>query len=411
MVRRPDHPMTNATTIWKRLETLFEADAEALRHTLWISVYGRWFIWLAAVAMLARRSDTWYPEQIEFIYLNVSLAAINGFVHWRLVRSETVTWRWMVALSAADIALITANVAVNAAATGNFDNLVFIAYYPSLAIFAVVFSSFRLVMVWVTMTAVVYAVVSMSAGPGTNFSAVQDNVLLARLFVMYLVAAGVNLIARFERDRRNALMARERRLQQERIELSQTIHDTAAQTAYLIGIGIENARKLAGDSNQELAERLAATAVLSKSAIWELRGPIDMGRIFAGRELGGALSAHASTFARITSVPTELVQSGEEPPLSMAVRTGFFSIAHNALTNALLHAQAARVEVRLAFEDRGVRLSVSDDGVGLPENYARRGRGFHGMESQAERMGGTLVAESGGTTGGTTITCFVPHES
>lgn len=400
--------MTNATTIWKRLQPLFEADAEVLRHTVWISVWGRWLIWLAGVAILARRPDVWYPEQIEFVYLNVSLAAINGLVHYLLLSKRPVTWRWIVALSAVDLALITANVSVNASATGNFDNLVFLAYYPSLAIFAVVFSSLRLVLAWVTMTAVTYTLMSATASPGLNFEVGQDNVILARLFMMYLVPVGVNLIARFERARRNALMAREQRLQQERIELSQAIHDTTAQTAYLIGLGIENAMKLAGNANPELTERLAATAVLSRSSMSELRGPIDMGRIFEGRDLGRVLGAHTSNFSSITSVPAGMAQSGEEPPLPTEVKTGLFSIAHNALANAFLHARASEVRVGLDFGKDDVRLSVSDDGVGLPDDYAERGRGFSGMENEAGRMGGWLIVKSDG---GTTVTCVIPHEA
>ena len=57
------------------------------------------------------------------------------------------------------------------------------------------------------------------------------------------------------------------------------------------------------------------------------------------------------------------------------------------------------------------RLSVSDDGTGLPEDYADRGRGFAGMKKDAGRMGGILIIESGGTEGGATVTCVVPLES
>ena len=103
-----------------------------------------------------------------------------------------------------------------------------------------------------------------------------------------------------------------------------------------------------------------------------------------------------------------MVQSGREPPLPAEVRTGLFSIARNALTNAFLHAQAGRVEVKLDFQADAIRLSVSDDGVGLPEDYAKLGRGFSGMEADAQRMGGQLIVESWGQQGGTTITCVVP---
>ena len=84
---------------------------------------------------------------------------------------------------------------------------------------------------------------------------------------MYALVLCVSLIARFERIRRQAAVEGERRLQQERIELSHSIHDTTAQSAYMIGLGIDAAKKLAGDSNEELAARLEATSRLSKTAI------------------------------------------------------------------------------------------------------------------------------------------------
>ena len=60
-------------------------------------------------------------------------------------------------------------------------------------------------------------------------------------------------------------------------------------------------------------------------------------------------------------------------------RNRLFSVAHNALTNAFLHARPTRVDVRLSFEAESVvSLSVSDDGVRLPDDYAQRGRGFIG---------------------------------
>ena len=235
----------------------------------------------------------------------------------------------------------------------------------------------------------------------------QEKALLARVVAMYAVVASVSLIARFERVRRQE--SAERELLRERIELSQSIHDTAAQTAYMIGLGIRKAMRLAGGSNEELTATLAATASLSKAAIWELRRPIDEGHLFEGRELGRVLWSHTETFERVASVPTEMLQSGTEPPLAVETRARLFSIAHNALTNAFLHAGAGRVEVRLDFGADGIRLSVSDDGVGLPDDYAERGRGFRGMRADAERLGGRLIVETGRSNEGTTVTCEAPY--
>ena len=356
---------------------------------------------------IAYRPDFWYPDDWGYVLLMVPLVAINGLVHFRLWTNRPVTWRWMLLLSAMDIALATSSISVGP----GLDSYVFVAYYPALALFAVVFTSLRLSLAWTTMTAVAYALVCWRVGVGLDLDAGDEKVLLGRLAAMYALVLCVSLITRFERMRRQAAVDRERKVQQERIEFSQAVHDTTAQTAYLISLGIHRARELVGKSNEELAAALDATAALSMSAMWELRRPIDAGHIFEGRELGRVLWSHCATFERITAVPARMSQSGTEPPLATEVRSRLFSIAHNALTNAFLHAEPGWVEVRLRFEADHIRLSVSDDGVGLPDDYAERGRGFDGMRADAEQLGGALIVESGEGGAGTTIACVVPYEA
>ena len=162
------------------------------------------------------------------------------------------------------------------------------------------------------------------------------------------------------------------------------------------------------DSNEELTARLEATSLLSKTAIWQLRHPIDMGRIFDGRELGWTLDSHVATFTSVTSVSAELTQNGVEPPLSIEAKSLLFTIAHTALTNAFRHAKARRVLIELDFGRHELRLSVSDDGVGLPDDYEERGQGFENMRTYAERLGRRLIVESRGPAGGARVTCVMP---
>ena len=196
---------------------------------------------------------------------------------------------------------------------------------------------------------------------------------------------------------------------------TQTIHNTIAQSAYLIRLGLETAIELAdaqkGKNEEELSTKLEATLALSKSTMWELRHPIDAGGIFEGRELSRVLRSHASTFSTITSIPTEMVQTGQEPPLPTVTRRRLFSIAHNAITNALRHSRASRITIELAFDDDMIRLSVSDDGVGIPDDYEDRGHGFRNMRMDAERMGGWLEAGPGECGRGTIVTCVLPLSS
>jgi signal transduction histidine kinase len=81
------------------------------------------------------------------------------------------------------------------------------------------------------------------------------------------------------------------------------------------------------------------------------------------------------------------------------------------MTNALRHSNASQITIALSFEEDGIRMAVSDDGTGLPDDYADRGHGFRNMRTDAERMGGRLEASTGESGSGTTVTCVIPYSA
>ena len=391
---------------------LDRTDRDDLRYNLRISVWVRWFLLTAWLLQFNYRPNFADPAYIPTMLLAVSVLALNGYVHYRIRSHRMVTWRWALALGVMDVVMISAGIAIS---SSGFQNTFFVLYYPALAMFAVVFTSFRLSFAWVTMVAVVYAALSLVMEPGVDYGIKEEKVLFTRIVVMYAVVAAVNLVSRFERTRRREAVEREGELQRERIELSQTIHDTIAQSAYMIGLGIETAIELAKAQNDEgrdeLIAKLEAVHALSKSTMWELRHPIDAGPIFEGREFGRVLRSHASTFTTITSIPTEVEQSGREPRLPTVTRGLLFAVAHNALTNAFRHSNATKVTMALHFEEERLRMSIADDGIGLPDDYEDRGHGFRNMRNEVARMGGSLKVGPGESGRGTSVTCVVPYDA
>ena len=341
-----------------------------------------------------------------YALLLLVLICFNGYIHYRLRTNRPTIWHSILALYALDIFLISAVVALS---TGFNHNFLHLFYYPALAAMAMLLTSFRLNLAWVTITSLVYVAISLTVGDGIDMEAGDDKALLARISIMYVVVAAVNLAPRFERMRWRQAVEREQALQRGRAELSHAIHDTVAQSAYMVGLGIDTAKALAGEANPELTATLDATSRLSRSIMWELRHPINMGGIFEGRELSKALRSHASSLSNIASVPVEMTHKGVEPPLSIEVKSQLFSIAHNSLTNTYCHAEANSVVIHLEFTERHSRLTVSDDGVGLPDDYAERGNGFANMRTTAERLGGRLVVDQRGAMGGATVTCVIPR--
>ena len=394
----------------RRLPQFFQgvgrATPEELVHAARVLLWVRWFGLTAGFVEVHYRVDYGSLSHILNTVYALGFLGANGYVQWLIRRSGTVKPVWLFVLSALDVAAISFSTSLS----GGFNSPYFALYYVAVAVFAYVFTALRLVLPWTTLVAVVYTLLSFLVEPGLDLAAKDEQHLFYRLVALYAVAAAVGIIAGLERDSRRKGLERERELQRQRIELSQTIHDTTAQWAYMIGLGVEQAMDLVDGSDAELKAKLRLVADLSRSAMWELRHPIDGGQIFRGEELGEVLKARAGTFTVITSAPAELVGHGREPPLSTIARSLLFSMAHNALTNVIRHAEAHRVVVVLDCTGDELRLSVSDDGGGLPPDYETRGHGFRNMRADAERMGGSLEVKSDGY-GGTTVACVVPHRN
>ena len=381
-----------------------QTSPEELLHAARVLLWVRWLGLIAALMEIHYRVDHGSLSHILNTFYCLGFLAVNGYVQWRIHRTRTVKPAWLLGLSALDLVVISFSTSIS----GGFNSPYFPVYYFAVAVFAYVFTSPRFVLPWTTLAAVIYSVLSFTVEPTLDIAGKEEQHLFYRLLVLYAVAAVVSIIAGLERESRRKGLERERELQRQRIELSQTIHDTTAQWAYMVGLGVERAMELADETQEDLRARLGLVAELSRSAMWELRHPIDGGQIFRGEELGQVLEAHAATFTTITSVPAELAQRGPEPPLSIIARSLLFSIAHNALTNVIRHAEAHEVVIVLDCTGEELRLSVSDDGIGLPEDYEVRGHGFRNMRADAERMGGRLEVKSDGYGGGTTVTCVVP---
>lgn len=87
--------------------------------------------------------------------------------------------------------------------------------------------------------------------------------------------------------------------------------------------------------------------------------------------------------------------------------THLYYIAQEAVTNAARHSGASRISVRLRVGEKAGRLTVTDNGKGLPAD-ARRGpgMGLRIMEHRATMIGGVLsVKPNTRTAGGTQVTC------
>ncbi|WP_433088681.1 sensor histidine kinase [Dactylosporangium sp. CA-052675] len=121
----------------------------------------------------------------------------------------------------------------------------------------------------------------------------------------------------------------------------------------------------------------------------------------------GGLPAALKALARRSPVPVELDldTSGRMPPV---VETAAYYVVSEALTNAAKHGHATVVQVRVAFRDDVLRLSIQDDGIGGADPH--RGTGLTGLRDRVEALGGHLTITSP-TDGGTRLLASIPTTS
>ena len=197
--------------------------------------------------------------------------------------------------------------------------------------------------------------------------------------------------------------SRELSVLSERNRLALELHDVVSQKLFSLVLNAEAAATLldrdaaAARAQVTRLQEVASEALDElRSLIFELRPP-DLER----DGLCGALRKHLEVLRRLQ--PTTIDLEGDlELPADPRRDQEVFRIAQEALQNALRHADATRVVVRLHGEDARLRLEVEDDGVGFdadaPELRSRR-LGLTSMEERAQRIGGRLELRSAAGSG------------
>jgi signal transduction histidine kinase len=204
--------------------------------------------------------------------------------------------------------------------------------------------------------------------------------------------------------------SRELSVVQERSRLARDLHDAVTQKLFSIRAHARAAAVLAGrepfDPDRVKAE-IETVAALGAEAHAELRAVID-GLAPPDLTAGGlaeSLRRYAVLAGRAHGIPVTFAAAGL-PALQQDQEAALYRVAQEALHNALQHAGAGAVRVRLTRSARRVILEVGDDGHGFTARAPSGGVGLVSMRERAEAAGGTLAIKSGA--GGTLVRMTVP---
>ena len=221
--------------------------------------------------------------------------------------------------------------------------------------------------------------------------------------VMVLSELARRLAARTEElGHLSALMVQQH--EAERSRLSRDLHDETAQTLSAVKLEIGMLRE---GSDAATHGRLDHILHLVDNGIRGIRRVMndlrpalldDLGLLPAIRSLADDVRERSPL-----KVETDLPES--IPRLEPEAELALFRAAQEALANVVRHAAASRVTIRLRVDGARLRLSVRDDGRGLPHNpvtasFDREGHvGLAGMRERITALGGSVTVGTARPTG------------
>ena len=197
---------------------------------------------------------------------------------------------------------------------------------------------------------------------------------------------------------------------EERARVARELHDSTAQILTAIMLQLGAAARESGSPT--LTERIATLRELAAEALEEVRSMSHTmhPRILDDLGLAAALEWLGRQTREQTSLDVRVYASPLDVQIPAALQSVLYRVAQEALRNAVRHADARVVEIRLWHEPGVALLEVSDDGRGFDVQSAeerRPGMGLFSMRERVALVNGSLVVTS--TRGsGTRVVATVP---
>lgn len=198
--------------------------------------------------------------------------------------------------------------------------------------------------------------------------------------------------------------------EEERTRIAREVHDELGSLLVALKMDVNWLDKRLGEQQsrdplaaQDMRDRLRCKCQGMSRQIEN--AVVNVGRIIT--DLRPSILDHQGLWAALEWQAQEFVQSAElglgwqmhvehAPELPEPAAMAVFRIFQEMLSNVGRHAQAARVDIRIAADAQQLSVSVRDDGRGAPPEAfeAATAYGVMGMRERARHFGGRLEIES-----------------
>lgn len=246
------------------------------------------------------------------------------------------------------------------------------------------------------------------------FGSFRKNLLLLLILTLLigvlLAGASFYRILRLERlsaerfsevlETRTALRELSARLvdvqEEERRSLSRELHDEVGQAVSALLLAIGNvAATISPENVKEAKEQLQNIRRVAEKTVAVVRDMSLLLRPSMLDDLGllPALEWQSREISRTANLRVRVDAASVPDELPDEQKTCIYRVVQEALRNVTRHANATRVQIRLASDAQVLELTIHDDGEGfIPER--EKGLGLLGMEERIRRLNGSFQVES-----------------
>ncbi|MGD0816232.1 MAG: histidine kinase [Verrucomicrobiota bacterium] len=183
---------------------------------------------------------------------------------------------------------------------------------------------------------------------------------------------------------------------EERTRIAREFHDTLEQELAAITIQLDTVAAQFTEAPAVARQLLELARTMSRRSLSEARRSVwDLrSHLLENSNLLNALSEVAKFTAAGAHVRIDVQTSGQPRKLPATVENNLLRIAQEALANALKHASASQIVLKLIYEPSQVLLRICDDGAGFDTACHAGVDGGHfgllDMSERAGKIGGTL---------------------
>ena len=205
------------------------------------------------------------------------------------------------------------------------------------------------------------------------------------------------------------LEERRKAILEERNRLARDIHDNLAQGFGAILMQLQAAQR-EGTLPPQAARNIDIAVDLARTHMVEARRSVGALRpnVTDGENLSKAIKRLAELGQKTGSIPID-VHVDELPRFGDGVEREVIGIAQEAITNAVRHSRAQRITIRAStVSSIGLRLSVADDGRGIPRERSSSGFGMTSMQERADRIGASLTIVTAPRSGTEVVIAWEP---